>query len=73
VTGGQRKLQNYELRNFYPSSNIIRIMGSRIMRWLDQAESTEMRFAYRILGRYCERLNAGTILKPILGKYDVMM
>jgi hypothetical protein len=43
------------------------------MRWLDQAESTEMRFAYRILGRYSERVNEGTILKPILEKYDLMM
>jgi hypothetical protein len=48
-------------------------MGSRIMRWLGHAEITEMGHAYRILGRYCERVNGRTIPKRNLSKYDVMM
>jgi hypothetical protein len=33
VTGGWRKLHNEELRDLYSSSNIIRIIKSRRMRW----------------------------------------
>jgi len=43
-------------------------MGSRIMRWLGQAESMELRFAYRILGTHCERVNGITITKLKKGK-----
>jgi hypothetical protein len=34
VTGGWRKLHNEELRNFYSSPNISRMMKSRMMRWV---------------------------------------
>jgi hypothetical protein len=33
VTGGWRKLHNEELHNLYSSSNIIRMIKSRRMRW----------------------------------------
>jgi hypothetical protein len=33
VTGGYRKLHNEELHNLYSSSNIIRRIKSRRMRW----------------------------------------
>jgi hypothetical protein len=33
VTGGLRKLHNEELHNLYSSSNIIRMIKSRRMRW----------------------------------------
>jgi hypothetical protein len=33
VTGGWRKLQNYEFHNLYASSSIMRIMKSRRIRW----------------------------------------
>jgi hypothetical protein len=33
VTGDWRKLHNEELHNFYSSSNIIRMINSRRMRW----------------------------------------
>jgi hypothetical protein len=33
VTGDWRKLHNEELRNLYSSSNIIRMIKSRSMRW----------------------------------------
>jgi hypothetical protein len=33
VTGGWRKLHNEELRDFYSSPSIIRIIKSRRMRW----------------------------------------
>jgi hypothetical protein len=33
-TGGWRKLHNEELHNLYSSSNIIRIIQSRRMRWV---------------------------------------
>jgi hypothetical protein len=36
-TGGWRKLHNMELRNLYPSPNIIRVVKSRIMKhtWIN--------------------------------------
>jgi hypothetical protein len=34
VTGGWRKLQNEELHKLYSSSNVIRMMKSRSMRWV---------------------------------------
>jgi hypothetical protein len=33
IIGGSRKLHNEELHNFYSSSNIIRIIKSRRMKW----------------------------------------
>jgi hypothetical protein len=33
VMGNWRTLHNEELHNFYPSSNIIRMIKSRRMRW----------------------------------------
>jgi hypothetical protein len=33
VTGGSRKLHNEEIHNLYFSSNIIRMVKSRLMRW----------------------------------------
>jgi hypothetical protein len=33
VTGGWRKLHNEELHDLYSSSNIVRVIKSRIKRW----------------------------------------
>jgi hypothetical protein len=45
-----RKLHNEELRNFYSSSNIIRMIKSRRVRWAGLvARMGEKRDAYRIL------------------------
>jgi hypothetical protein len=33
MTGGWRKLYNEELHNLYSSSNVIRVIKSRRMRW----------------------------------------
>jgi hypothetical protein len=50
VTGGWRKLHNEELRNFYSSPRIIRIIESRRMRWAGHvARMGEKRTAYRIV------------------------
>jgi hypothetical protein len=35
VVGGWRRLHNEELHNSYPSPNIIRVIKSRRMRWVD--------------------------------------
>jgi hypothetical protein len=35
VTGGCRKLHNEELHNLYSSPNIIRMIKSRITRWVE--------------------------------------
>jgi hypothetical protein len=34
ITGVWRKLHNEELHDLYPSSNIVRVMKSRRMRWV---------------------------------------
>jgi hypothetical protein len=48
-TGGWRKLHN-ELRNFYTSPRIIRIIKSRRMRWTGHvARMGDKRNAYRVL------------------------
>jgi hypothetical protein len=50
VTGEWRKLLNGELRDLYSSSNIIRIIGSRRMKWAGHvARKGEKRKAYRLL------------------------
>jgi hypothetical protein len=50
VTGDWRKLHNEELHNLYSSSNIIRMIKSRRMRWAEHvARMGETRNAYRIL------------------------
>jgi hypothetical protein len=50
VTGGCRRLHNEELHNFYSSSNDIRMIKSRRMRWAGQvARAGEMKNAYKIL------------------------
>jgi hypothetical protein len=50
ATGGWRKLHNEELRDFYPSSSIIRIIKSRRMRWAGHvARIVEKRNVYRLL------------------------
>jgi hypothetical protein len=50
VTGDWRKLHNEELHNLYSSSNIIRMIKSRRMRWAVRvARMGRKRNAYRIL------------------------
>jgi hypothetical protein len=50
VTGDWRKLHNEELRDFFSSPSIIRIMKSRRMRWAGHvARMGEKRNAYRLL------------------------
>jgi hypothetical protein len=50
VTGGWRKLHNEELQNLFSSSNIIRIIKTRRMRWAGEvAQMGAKRNAYRIL------------------------
>jgi hypothetical protein len=50
VRGGWRKLHNAELRNFYSSPSIIRMIKSRRMRWAGHvARMGEKRNGYRIL------------------------
>jgi hypothetical protein len=52
VIGGWRKLHNDELYNLYSSSNIIRMIKSRMMRWARKAtRMVEKRNTYRILVR----------------------
>jgi hypothetical protein len=50
IIGDSRKLHNEELHNFYSSSNKIRIIKSRKMRWGEHVERIEgKRYAHRIL------------------------
>jgi hypothetical protein len=57
VTGGWRKLYNEELHNLYSSQNIIRIIISSRVRWVEHILHMGERNAYNILvaslrGRY---------------------
>jgi len=50
VTGECRKLHNEELNDLYCSSNIVRVIKSRRMRWAGQiARMGERRGVYRVL------------------------
>jgi hypothetical protein len=50
VTGGWRKLHNYELHGLYSSPSIIRVIKARKMRWTGHvARMGELRGAYNIL------------------------
>jgi hypothetical protein len=50
MTGDWRKLHNEELRNLYSSSDIIRMMKSRRMKWVGHVvRMWEKRNTYRIL------------------------
>jgi hypothetical protein len=52
VEGGWRKLHNGELHNLYTSLNIIRVIKSRIVRFLGHiARMGELKNAYNILVR----------------------
>jgi hypothetical protein len=55
VTGEWRKLHNEELRDFYSSPGIIRILKTRRMRWEGHvARMGEKRNAYRLLAQKSE-------------------
>jgi len=50
VAGGWRDPHNEELHNLYAASNIIKVIKSRIMRWVGHvARIGQMRNAYSIL------------------------
>jgi hypothetical protein len=50
VTGGWRKLHNEELHNLYSSTDFIRMVKSRRMRWAGNVACMgDMRNAYKIL------------------------
>ena len=50
VTGEGRKLHNEELNDLYCSSNIVRVIKSRGMRWVGHvARMEERRGSYRVL------------------------
>jgi hypothetical protein len=56
VTEGWRKLHDEKLRNLYSSSNIIRMIKLRRMRWAGYvARMGEKRNAYRIFARNPEK------------------
>jgi hypothetical protein len=76
VTGRWRKLHNEELHNLYSSSNIIRVIISRRMRWARHvARMLEMRNAYKILVENPEEKTAHgkIILKCILETQGLRM
>jgi hypothetical protein len=48
VAGGWRRLHNEELHNLYVSSNIIRVLKSRRVKWTGHTECREeMRNSYK--------------------------
>jgi hypothetical protein len=47
--GSWRKLHNDELHNLYSSSNIVRVIKSRRMRWAGHVARMEGRGVYRVL------------------------
>jgi hypothetical protein len=48
--GSWRKLHNHEFHSLYPSSNIVRVIKSRKMRWAGHvARMEEGRGVYRVL------------------------
>jgi hypothetical protein len=50
VAGGWRRLHNEELRNLYPSPNIITVIKSISMRWAEHvARMGKMRNAYKFM------------------------
>ena len=50
MTGEWSKLHNEELNDLYPSSNIVRVIKSRRMRWARHvARVGERRGVYRVL------------------------
>jgi hypothetical protein len=50
LTGRLRKLHSEKLRNLFSSTNIIRVIKSRGMRWVgDVARTREIKNAYKIL------------------------
>jgi hypothetical protein len=49
TSGGWRRLHNEKLRNLYASTNIIRVIKSRRMRWTGHVTRMgEMKNAYKI-------------------------
>jgi hypothetical protein len=49
VTGDWRRLHNEELHNLYTSSNVIRVIKSRRMRWAGHvARMGEMKNSYKV-------------------------
>ena len=80
VKGEARKLHNEELHDLYSSPNIIRVIKSRIIRWVGHvARMGEWRGVYRILvGKHEGKRPLGrhsrkwyVILKCIFRKQDV--
>ena len=61
ITGGQRKLHNGEIHEFYSTPNIVRNLKSRRLRWAGHvAHMEEFRNAYRVLsGRPKEKRPSG--------------
>jgi hypothetical protein len=50
IIEGSRKLHNEDLHNMYPSPNIIRMIKSRMIEWVEHvARMEEKEKAYRIL------------------------
>jgi len=50
LTKGWRKIHNEELNDLYSSTNIVRVIKSRIMRWAGHvARMREKRSVYRVL------------------------
>jgi hypothetical protein len=65
--GDWRKLHNEELRNLYTSSNIIRVIKPRMVRWAGHvAYMEEMRRVYKILVGEPEGKNYSKVLSVIV-------